>query len=176
MNLPFKLVLRCNLFFFWLCCIFLLLLLFSMYYLELEGLLPNFVFYNIFEYTFLSLCHFPWEWTLEVFSNFCPLSYWIVLMVHVNFLFGSILISWGFLLNALHFNLTLMVFFGVLMWCLNCHHKLIRNVGVFVLVIDSAEGFLYEWWSIFYDVYASRQLQDQQAKAEASTEVMLCQI
>ncbi|XP_050287033.1 transcriptional corepressor LEUNIG-like isoform X1 [Quercus robur] len=38
------------------------------------------------------------------------------------------------------------------------------------VVIDSAEGFLYEWWSIFYDVYASRQLQDQQAKAEASTE------
>lgn len=40
-------------------------------------------------------------------------------------------------------------------------------------MIDSAEGFLYEWWSIFYDVYASMQLKHQQAKAEASTEVML---
>uniref|UniRef100_A0A2N9END1 LisH domain-containing protein n=1 Tax=Fagus sylvatica TaxID=28930 RepID=A0A2N9END1_FAGSY len=38
------------------------------------------------------------------------------------------------------------------------------------VVIDSAEGFLYEWWSIFYDVYASRQLKHQQAQAEASIE------
>lgn len=93
LNVPFKLVLRCTLFCVCVCCFFPKLLLFSLYYLELEGLLPNFVFGNIFEYTFLSLCHFPWEWTFEVYSNFCPLSYWIVLMVHVNFLFGSILIS-----------------------------------------------------------------------------------
>lgn len=43
-------------------------------------------------------------------------------------------------------------------------------------MIDSAEGFLYEWWSIFYDVYASRQLKHQQAQSEASIEVMICQI
>lgn len=41
-------------------------------------------------------------------------------------------------------------------------------------VIDTAEGFLNEWWTLFYDVYSSRttQLKDQEANAEAPVQVI----
>lgn len=42
-------------------------------------------------------------------------------------------------------------------------------------VIDTAEGFLNEWWTLFYDVYSSRtQLKHQEANAEAPVQVIVC--
>lgn len=44
-------------------------------------------------------------------------------------------------------------------------------------VIDTAEGFLNEWWTLFYDVYSSRpQLKHQEANAEAPVQVIVCWI
>lgn len=38
--------------------------------------------------------------------------------------------------------------------------------GVFVSAIESAGGFLAEWWSIFYDVFASRQALGEQGTSQ----------
>ncbi|KAK9267797.1 hypothetical protein L1049_010233 [Liquidambar formosana] len=38
------------------------------------------------------------------------------------------------------------------------------------IVIDSPDGFLSEWWSFFYDTYASRQPKQLEVKEEASVE------
>lgn len=37
-------------------------------------------------------------------------------------------------------------------------------------VIDTKEGFLNEWWTVFYDMYSLRtsELKPQEAKAEAA--------
>jgi hypothetical protein len=44
-------------------------------------------------------------------------------------------------------------------------------------VIDTAQGFLNEWWTLFYDVYSSRtQLKHQEANAEAPVQVIVCGI
>jgi hypothetical protein len=43
---------------------------------------------------------------------------------------------------------------------------------LFPAINDSGEGFLHEWWSIFYDVY-SEQMKPQQAKAEGSVKVII---
>lgn len=46
--------------------------------------------------------------------------------------------------------------------------------GIFCSAIESAGGFLAEWWSIFYDMFASRQevgdqgTSQQQDKGEGS--------
>ncbi|KAG6638672.1 transcriptional corepressor LEUNIG-like isoform X3 [Carya illinoinensis] len=45
------------------------------------------------------------------------------------------------------------------------------NVGDTQVVVDSTEGFLHEWWSPFYDTYASRQLKYQPAKEGAPIQV-----
>ncbi|KAJ7968579.1 Transcriptional corepressor LEUNIG-like protein [Quillaja saponaria] len=45
------------------------------------------------------------------------------------------------------------------------------NVGDNPIVIDSPEGFLYEWWSIFYEIYASRN-QETRAEAPAKNQVL----
>ncbi|XP_038710429.1 transcriptional corepressor LEUNIG-like isoform X2 [Tripterygium wilfordii] len=46
------------------------------------------------------------------------------------------------------------------------------DVGNHPVVIDSPEGFLNEWWSIFYDVYAHRQMEHQETKAQASAKTV----
>ncbi|XP_028777477.1 uncharacterized protein LOC114734116 [Neltuma alba] len=40
-------------------------------------------------------------------------------------------------------------------------------------LIQSREGFLHEWWSVFYDVYTSRSLKHQDIGPEASSDVVL---
>ncbi|KAK9906940.1 hypothetical protein M0R45_002557 [Rubus argutus] len=41
------------------------------------------------------------------------------------------------------------------------------------VVIDTAQGFLNEWWTLFYDVYSSRtQLKHQEANAEAPVQAI----
>ncbi|MED6130640.1 hypothetical protein PIB30_002756 [Stylosanthes scabra] len=42
------------------------------------------------------------------------------------------------------------------------------------VALDSPEGFMHEWWSIFYDVYMSRTrlAKDQRTEAEPSTKVV----
>ncbi|XP_037492439.1 transcriptional corepressor LEUNIG_HOMOLOG isoform X4 [Jatropha curcas] len=40
------------------------------------------------------------------------------------------------------------------------------NVGANPVAID---GFLHEWWTLFYDLYASKQLEYQEAKAKANS-------
>ncbi|ONI10470.1 hypothetical protein PRUPE_4G049300 [Prunus persica] len=42
------------------------------------------------------------------------------------------------------------------------------NVCGTPVVINTPDGFLHEWWSLFHDVYAARELKHQEAKAEAS--------
>lgn len=42
-------------------------------------------------------------------------------------------------------------------------------------VINTPDGFLHEWWSLFHDVYAAGELKHQEAKAEASlVKVVIC--
>ncbi|XP_054800101.1 transcriptional corepressor LEUNIG-like isoform X2 [Prosopis cineraria] len=40
------------------------------------------------------------------------------------------------------------------------------------VVIQSREGFLHEWWSVFYDIYASRHLKHQEIGPEASSNAL----
>ncbi|KAF2303321.1 hypothetical protein GH714_016627 [Hevea brasiliensis] len=42
------------------------------------------------------------------------------------------------------------------------------NVGENPVAVDSFDGFLHEWWTLFYDVYASRQLKHEEAKTKSS--------
>ncbi|KAK7327863.1 hypothetical protein VNO77_21956 [Canavalia gladiata] len=39
-------------------------------------------------------------------------------------------------------------------------------------VIDSPDGFLHEWWSIFYEVFAARQRKDQETGQGSSSKVV----
>ncbi|KAJ9168820.1 hypothetical protein P3X46_020304 [Hevea brasiliensis] len=45
------------------------------------------------------------------------------------------------------------------------------NVGENPVAVDSFDGFLHEWWTLFYDVYASRQLKHEEAKTKSSVKV-----
>ena len=45
----------------------------------------------------------------------------------------------------------------------------------FFAVIDSSQGFLSEWWSIFSDVYAYRKLEHQKEKPETSLQVIFAE-
>lgn len=37
--------------------------------------------------------------------------------------------------------------------------------------IDSPEGFLYEWWSLFWDIYNARNNKSSSSEAQIYTEV-----
>ncbi|CAL0334416.1 unnamed protein product [Lupinus luteus] len=41
------------------------------------------------------------------------------------------------------------------------------------LLIDSPDGFLHEWWSLFYDVYKFRTVQDQETSLPESSSKMI---
>lgn len=59
--------------------------------------------------------------------------------------------------------------YGTLFGVLDCYNL---EVLCMFSVINTPDGFLHEWWSIFNDVYTSRHQVD---KAEASaTQVMIC--
>jgi len=47
---------------------------------------------------------------------------------------------------------------------------------LFPVIDDSPGGFLFEWWSIFFDVYAFRQLEPQYAEAEGLVKVRIYRI
>lgn len=43
-------------------------------------------------------------------------------------------------------------------------------------VIDSPEGFLQEWWSLFYEIFAARQTKLQGEAESTSAKVTICGI
>jgi len=40
-------------------------------------------------------------------------------------------------------------------------------------VVDSPDGFLHEWWSIFYEVFTSRQGKDQETGQGSSSKLVI---
>ena len=46
---------------------------------------------------------------------------------------------------------------------------------LFSEINDSAQGFLYDWWTMFYDVYVYRQCRKgQNVEGKARVNVMVC--
>nr|XP_012575073.1 transcriptional corepressor LEUNIG-like isoform X2 [Cicer arietinum] len=50
-------------------------------------------------------------------------------------------------------------------------HKIPTDKNFLDTVLDSPDGFLHDWWSIFYDVFRSRQGRHQQSQPEFSSKV-----
>lgn len=93
------------------------------------------------------------------------LAPWGIRSCNIDHCNCSLLIRRRFLLSALQ-----MIFWVSLMFTLISQSLEMKFSSA---VVDSTEGFLHEWWSPFYDTYASRQLKYQPAKEGAPIQVVI---
>lgn len=63
------------------------------------------------------------------------------------------------------------MFFSILCPCCCIICDLDWKSGTFVSVINEPYGFLTEWWTIFWDIYSSRELARPQAMENSTVKV-----